>query len=409
MSETVIKVENLAKKYSKSLTRSMLYGSLDILGGMVGRAAHSQCREGEFFALRDVSFEVKKGEKLGIIGPNGSGKTTLLKLLNGIFMPDFGKIEIKGKVGALIQVGAGFHPMLSGRENIFVNGAILGMTKKEIDKKFDSIVSFADIGDFLDAPVKHYSSGMFVRLGFAIAVHAEPEILLVDEILSVGDKDFQIKCYNKMNEIKNNGTTIILVSHDEYTIREETQKCLYLNFGKMEFLGDSETAINLYIKDVYKKKSLKILSPEAYGKESSLPKDAEILNLKFFDSESKEVSYLESSQELNLEIECVLHKQINNPIFGVNFYDDSGLVYCANSYYEGITFNDLKLGSIKVKINIPELHLPINNYLCSVTISSDSVSNLVDFQNKSYKFVVGRAKNARGLLKFRTNWKIENC
>ncbi len=183
----------------------MWYGFRDILRDTAGLHPKSdRLRRKEFWAVDDVSFELRKGETLGIIGPNGAGKTTLLKMLNGIVLPDKGSLRIKGRVGALIQVGAGFHPQLTGRENIYINGAILGMGKREIDKKFDAIVEFADIGDFLDTPVKHYSSGMFVRLGFAVAVHCEPEILLVDEVLAVGDTGFQTKCFNKIGELKKN-------------------------------------------------------------------------------------------------------------------------------------------------------------------------------------------------------------
>jgi len=187
-----IKVESVSKKYFKSPKRSMLYGVKDIARNTFGLSSHSdELRKDEFWAVDEVSFEVKKGETLGMIGPNGSGKTTMLKMLNGIFWPDKGKIAVKGRVGALIEVGAGFHPLLTGRENVYINAAILGMTKKETDKKFDDIIKFADIGDFLDVPVKHYSSGMFVCLGFAVAVHCEPEILLVDEVLAVGDLHLQ--------------------------------------------------------------------------------------------------------------------------------------------------------------------------------------------------------------------------
>src|SRR4030042_894305 len=201
----------------------MYYGMMDIGRNMFGLASHSErLKNGEFWALDDVSFDVKKGETLGIIGANGSGKTTLLKLLNGIFWPDRGRIAIKGKVGVLIEVGAGFHPLLTGRENIYINSAILGMTKKEVDKKFDVIVEFSDIGEFLDTPVKYYSSGMFVRLGFAIAVHCEPDILLIDEVLAVGDIRFQVKCFGRVQEFKETGKTMILVTHDMGDIQKHT-------------------------------------------------------------------------------------------------------------------------------------------------------------------------------------------
>jgi lipopolysaccharide transport system ATP-binding protein len=235
-----IKVDHVSKKYCKSLKRSMLYGVKDIARNTFGLSSHSdKLRKNEFWALDDISFEVKKGETLGIIGPNGSGKTTMLKMLNGIFWPDKGKISIKGKVGALIEVGAGFHPLLTGRENIYINAAILGMTKEETDKKFDDIVEFADIGDFLDVPVKHYSSGMFVRLGFAVAVHCEPDILLVDEVLAVGDMQFRAKCYKKMAEMKRK-STIILVSHSSEIINRMCDRVILLMGGKMVSYGDSK-------------------------------------------------------------------------------------------------------------------------------------------------------------------------
>ena len=247
MENTVIKAENVSKKYCRSLKHVMLYGVHDIARNTLGLSSQSErLRDGEFWAVDDVSFEVKRGETLGIIGPNGSGKSTMLKLINGIFMPDKGRIEIKGRVGALIEVGAGFHPMLNGRENIYVNGAILGMSKKEIDRKFDEIVDFADIGDFIDAPVKHYSSGMVVRLGFAIAVHCEPDILLVDEVLAVGDLAFALKCYRKMSEFRQNGGTVFLVSHNMQAIRNVCKKAVWLSSGKICEAGDVHSVCESY-------------------------------------------------------------------------------------------------------------------------------------------------------------------
>lgn len=403
--EVAIKVENVSKKFCKSLKRSMLYGVKDIAKNSLGMSANSHIlRKDEFWAVNDVSFEVKKGETLGIIGPNGSGKTTILKMLNGIFWPDKGKITVKGKTGALIAVGAGFHPMLTGRENIYLNGAILGMSRYEVNRKFDDIVEFADIGDFLDTPVKFYSSGMFVRLGFSVAIHCEPDILLVDEVLAVGDKDFQIKCYQKMHEIKKKATTIIMVSHNEYTIREQTQKCLYIKEGNSKFLGLTEETVNLYMKHMLINKYEN--SKEKPTKSKHPTKKAEILSLKFYDANWNEVTSIESGEEINLVLECTMRKKINNPIFGVNFYANSGFMYCANSEYEKVRFDNPQLGKISVKINIPHLYLPTNNYLCSAIIAEEAISNLIDWHNMSYKLVVEKAKNARGSIKLPTKWSL---
>jgi len=271
--DIVIKVENVSKKYCKSLKRSMMYGVRDIAKNTLGLSAGSgKLRKDEFWAVNNVSFEVKKGETLGIIGPNGSGKTTMLKLLNGIFWPDKGKISVKGRVGALIAVGAGFHPMLTGRENVYVNGAILGMNRKEIDEKFDEIVKFADIGNFLDTPVKFYSDGMFVRLGFAVAAHCEPDILLVDEVLAVGDIDFQNKCLDKIASIRDKAT-VLIVSHNMNTIQLMCDRCLLLQKGKQAMLGKTTKILDFYLKHAFNVKANKFesknLDIEIFGEKNS--------------------------------------------------------------------------------------------------------------------------------------------
>lgn len=217
-SELAISSEAVSKKFCRSTRRSMRYGLSDIARNVIGMSTPRKLRPDEFWALRDADLRVKRGECVGLIGPNGSGKTTLLQLINGIFWPDAGELSVRGRVGALIAVGAGFHSLLTGRENIHVSGAVMGMTRDEVNARFDSIVDFADIGDFLDTPVKHYSSGMYVRLGFAIAVHADPDVMLVDEVLAVGDHGFQSKCFKRMSQLREQGTTIVLVSHDMRTV-----------------------------------------------------------------------------------------------------------------------------------------------------------------------------------------------
>ncbi len=245
--QTVIKIENLHKKFCRNLKRSMIYGFLDIMRDMLGIGSQNrELRRDEFWALENINFELKKGEVLGIIGVNGSGKSTLLRLLNGIYPPDKGKITVKGKIGALIAVGAGFHPHMTGRENIYLNGTILGMTKKEIEDSMADIISFADVGEFLDAPVATYSSGMTVRLGFSIAIHCNPDILLIDEILAVGDVGFQLKCFNKIGELRKKEVSSILVSHNLHQISTFCDKLLVINNGKVAHYGNIEEGLSLY-------------------------------------------------------------------------------------------------------------------------------------------------------------------
>jgi len=246
MSEVLVTVEGASKKFCKSLKRSMLYGMQDILKNIAGFfATDSILRTGEFWAVDNVSFTLQRGECIGLIGPNGSGKSTLLKVLNGILMPDRGTIAISGRVGALIELGAGFHPMLTGRENIYINGAILGFGKKEIDRKFDAIVAFSELEDFIDTPVKHYSSGMYVRLGFAVAAHLEPDVLLIDEVLAVGDAGFRAKCYDVIYSILKK-SAVIFVSHNMAHINRICHSVLLLDKGVGHFFTNPGDGVDAY-------------------------------------------------------------------------------------------------------------------------------------------------------------------
>lgn len=243
-----IEVKNISKKFCKNLKYTLYYGLADISKSILGMEVDSgRLREQEFWALHNISFNIKKGETIALVGANGSGKSTLLKMLSGIFMPDEGEIKIMGKVGALIDVGAGFHPMLTGRENIYINGSILGMSTKEIDRKFNDIVQFAEIGSFLDTPVKNYSSGMYVRLGFSIAIHCIPDILLVDEVLSIGDTSFQRKSLEKMQQIVKSKRTVIFVSHNMKAVLSFTKKAIYLKQGQIVAIGSTEDIVKQYL------------------------------------------------------------------------------------------------------------------------------------------------------------------
>lgn len=253
MSELLVLTEEVGKKFCRRLRRSLWYGLMDIGSELSGRNQENRgLRKDEFWAVKDISFELRRGETLGMIGPNGAGKTTLLRMLNGLIKPDAGKITIFGKMQALIALGAGFNPILTGRENIYVNAAVLGMGKDETDRRFDEIVEFSGIEAFIDAPLQSYSSGMAVRLGFAVAAHLDPEILLVDEVLSVGDHGFQFRCLNKIGELKSKGTGIILVTHNMHTAVVYTNRVALLKQGSMELFENVNEGVKQY-KDLFEK------------------------------------------------------------------------------------------------------------------------------------------------------------
>lgn len=247
MSEDVlIQGENVHKKFCLGLKRSLWYGLIDVGHEVFGRKHSPDLRRDEFWAVREVSFTIKRGDVVGLIGPNGSGKTTLLRLINGLIKPDRGRIVVRGRVGALIQLGAGFSPVLSGRENIYINASILGLSRREINNRMDEIVAFADIGTFIDTPVRNYSSGMRARLGFAVAIHMSPDILLVDEVLSVGDMVFRNKALDRMHKLANSGVAVVFVSHNLSQVDRLCTEAMYLNKGRLEQVGPTMEVIARY-------------------------------------------------------------------------------------------------------------------------------------------------------------------
>ena len=248
--ETAVRVESLAKQYSIGKTQARYRTLGEEISSALHRASHPLRSEGKremIWALQDVSFEVERGRAIGIIGRNGAGKSTLLKILARITEPTAGSVDLYGRVGSLLEVGTGFHGELTGRENVYLNGAILGMKRAEIERKFDEIIAFAEVEKFIDTPVKHYSSGMYLRLAFAVAAHLEPEILLVDEVLAVGDVQFQRKCLGKMGEVTKEGRTVLFVSHNLEAVLNLCPLSLVLEGGRVAYLGDSEGAARHYL------------------------------------------------------------------------------------------------------------------------------------------------------------------
>src|SRR5713226_5027620 len=248
----IIKVENVSKQYRIGAIQAPYQTLREVLTEAVRvpfkrPSNRPQSANGRIWALREVSFEIQPGEVVGIVGPNGAGKSTLLKILSRVTEPTIGRVELYGRIGSLLEVGTGFHPELTGRENVFLNGAILGMTRMEIQRKFDEIVAFSEIEKFIDTPVKWYSSGMYLRLAFAVAAHLETENLIVDEVLAVGDAEFQKKCLGKMSEVARGGRTVLFVSHNMGAIRRLTQRCLLLDGGRVKVDAAAQDAIDGYL------------------------------------------------------------------------------------------------------------------------------------------------------------------
>ena len=353
-------------------------------------SASSELRRDEFWALKDVSFEVKRGECLGLIGPNGAGKSTLLKLLNGVILPDMGTIRMYGRVGGLLELGAGFHPTLSGRENIHLSGAILGLEKKEIDHKFDAIVEFAGLVDFIDSPVKYYSSGMYVRLGFAVAAHAEPDVLLIDEALAVGDVLFQTKCFAKLKEFKENGTTIVFVTHSLDLVRSHCNRALLLHKGQVLVNQSPKLVIDEYNRLTVTPREVpnkihphKISQTEGIvcSKESEWSalfrlnphedrygsRKAEIPEGGIFDLNNLPVQVLEHNHEYLLKIRIRHNESMPAAIVAYTIRDATGQVLCGtNTFYENIDMGFMKKGATVVVVFRHKVRLNPGEYLLSL-------------------------------------------
>ncbi|MBS1839690.1 MAG: ABC transporter ATP-binding protein [Acidobacteria bacterium] len=316
MASAVIRGEALGKRYRRGLvsTSGLLRDSLGRILKSPLRSLQRQKQE-TFWALKDVSLEVKEGEVLGLIGRNGAGKTTLLKILSRITQPTTGWAEIHGRVGSLLEVGTGFHPELTGRENTFLSGAILGMSKSEISRKFDEIVAFAELEKFIDTPVKHYSSGMYVRLAFAVAAHLEPEILLVDEVLAVGDIRFQKKCLGKMGDVARAGRTVVLVTHQMNQIRRLCHRTLWVHDGKIQQQGDTGIVVSSYEQSM---RSLAESLPTQLKRKSW---KAQFVSWNIADPSGRQTHILSSVGRTTLKFYLDVNEPISHIVHGITLYD----------------------------------------------------------------------------------------
>lgn len=374
----IIKVEGLSKKYlinKTSVPKSdTLYGNFINSLKNIKKVAQ-KTEVDEFWALQDVSFNIEKGDRVGIIGRNGAGKSTLLKILSRITPPTSGRVEITGRLASLLEVGTGFHGDLSGRDNIYLNGSILGMSKHEIDRKFDEIVAFSEIERFIDTPVKRYSSGMYVRLAFAVAAHLEPEILIVDEVLAVGDAAFQKKCMGKMEDVStNHGRTILFVSHQMAAVQNLCNKGIYFKNGQLIQQGKIDEIIPTYLKAGAEAKSLHFDNrKDRSGSGKVIFKSFRLLN-----NQKEEIANTQCGSDFYIELSVFAIEDVSNYVVSIGIDDDMGtrITHLSNDTTNQI-FPILPKGKSEILIKIQKL--PLNSGLYSFTLFSSANNEILDW------------------------------
>ncbi len=351
------------------------------------------------WALRDINFDIKQGETIGIIGPNGSGKSSTLGLIAGTTSPTTGTVKSYGRVSSLLELGAGFHSELTGRENIFLNGAILGIPGETIKRRFDDIVEFSGIREFLDMPVKYYSSGMYVRLGFAVAVEMDPDILLIDEVLAVGDVAFQTKCFARIRDFQRRGKTLVLVSHALQTVEEFCNRVFLIHQGRLAAQGSPSEVIFTYLKS-YMGEGGHIHTVE-YGS-----RDVEIEDVHFMDSAGKETGIFETGQTMTVEIIYHAHKRVEKPVFGFAIKTGNGmLVFGSNSQLAKYPVQAIE-GKGAIRLTFAPLSLMQGNFFLSLSIHSWDHTIQYHRREDWYPFVVKNPTGTLGLFHLNTQWNM---
>jgi ABC-2 type transport system ATP-binding protein/lipopolysaccharide transport system ATP-binding protein len=405
--------KDLVKYYKKY---SHKHKFLTLKSALVNRTLFSDLQQDEkFAALKGVSFNVEKGKTVSIIGENGSGKSTLLKLLAGISRPTTGEIITRGRISALIELGAGFHPEISGRENIFINGIILGLPKKKIQDKLEDIIRFAELEDFIDNPVKSYSSGMYMRLGFSIAINVDPDILLIDEVLAVGDASFVPKCLDKINEFKRQGKTIIFVSHDLSTVDRISDEVIWLKEGKIEMRGYPKRVIDAYLeyigkKDV-KKAEIKHQEEEEEG-EKNIEKrwgsrEIEINNVKMIDQQGKEKYIYEADEAFSIQFGVTAHIEETDFVIGIGIFNSEGVnCYGTNTFIEDFKSIGIS-GKGEITVYIPGLNLVNGTYFLDVAIHKRDGFPF-DYHHFQYTFRVTSTHKDVGIARIPHRWEFSD-
>jgi ABC-type polysaccharide/polyol phosphate transport system ATPase subunit len=365
----------------------------------IGRLRRSRRRIEDFWAVRDLSFEVKRGEVVGIIGHNGAGKSTVLKLLSNITSPTTGEITIRGHLSALIEVGSGFHPELTGRENIFLSGAILGMRRREIAAKLDSIVEFAELSDFIDTPVKRYSSGMYVRLGFSIAAHLDPDILLLDEVLAVGDARFQGKCLDRIDDLRRAGKTIVFISHDLSAVARLCSRVLLMEHGQMRASGPPSEVI-----DAYARTAAAYRAPTLPHAAANASREAQITSFTIHRSDGHEGEPLRTGDAFIARVGYSATMDVPNAVFVLFINGEDGELACHFTTESGDDRIDIRTGAGQLEFSCAELGLKPGIY--SVDLTIEQYPKMIDWQVRCATFRVDAGKTVRGRFYMPSRWAL---
>ncbi len=403
MSETpAIRFDNVHKRFLFTADKPQT-----ILEAFVAAFQRRQPQQ-PLWAVRDVSFDVLRGQSLGIVGRNGSGKSTVLKLAARILRPSAGVVTVHGRISALLELGAGFHPDLSGRENIYLNGSVLGLSKRELDGRFDSIVAFSELAEFIDMPVKHYSSGMYMRLGFSVAVHVDPDILIVDEILAVGDYAFQTKCLDRIRDMQRHGVTIVMVSHQLQTIRNLCTHAIWMDHGQMRAQGPASSVLAAYL-DHFEVK------PGGLAGAAETPfrrwgtGEVEITGVRFMDGAGKTCHEFQTGQPFGVEIHYVAHEAVRDPEFGLAlFHQDGTHIMGPNTRLAGVKMGVVQ-GAGVVRYSLELLPLLPASYRLTAAIHDTQLPRAFDYHEEAYTFrvVAGGAEKQPGLVDLPAHWDWE--
>jgi lipopolysaccharide transport system ATP-binding protein len=406
--DVVVSVEQISKKFCRDLKQSLFYGVQDIATDLVGgRRKSENLRKGEFWALKDVSLKLRQGDALGLIGANGAGKSTLLRIISGLIKPDTGAVRVRGRVAPLIALGAGFNPILTGRENIYANMSILGLSTREIKKRFDEVVDFAEIWDAIDAPVQSYSSGMAARLGFACAVYIEPEILLIDEVLAVGDIKFKMKCHQRLAKLRENGTAFILVSHNPHSVLNVCNYSIYLSKGKLITAGKTESVIRKYEEDLCLSGTENALGsmvlPEKPECESS---GVDIVSICFKDEQGNSLLAPMTGEPAYLCVECKSYKTIEDANLGVlvkSLAGEHDLVLYLTSAGDNEPLT-IRPGKVEIQMQMPSCGLIPGVYSAKIYLRQGVCSfDMVE----SFRFTVKSQKTTSRCLFYQPRtWKV---